>query len=118
MFSSEDVCRIIAECKLSGVAEITVEGVHLKFWQAKETEQPATELKPPLKISAIDHDKQSREFLEEEELLLREERLATMLLEDPAEFERQLASGELDEELIEDDRGPEYDDGTDEAARY
>lgn len=43
----------------------------------------------------VDHEKQTKEALEVDELRVKEDRLRQLAIEDPEEFERQILNGDL-----------------------
>lgn len=65
-----------------------------------------------LDLTDKEHEELRRAHLESEEVRLKEERVAQMILEDPIGFERMLENGEL-EEMIEDGSS---DEGADDSA--
>ena len=105
-FSVSDIERIIEVCHEKGVGEIDVGGLKLKFKEAA-VEPRAVPLYPPQ--VAVNHEQQAKDSLAVDELREKEERLGLLLLENPEEFERQLANGEL----LEEDEGS--DESSDEA---
>jgi hypothetical protein len=80
---------------LYDVSTIQVEGLELRF---DKKVPPASqiplnfELPMPSEPQLVAMEKDA---LEQDELLAKEERLRMLLIEDPMEFERQLAAGEL-----------------------
>ena len=110
-FSPDEICRIIKSCKFAGVSSLELGNLKVRFassvasepnrrnkrTQAQEEAVVSQETAPP-----TNHETQAQEALEVDELHLKEERLAMLMLEDPQEFERQLAAGDL-EEMVEDE---------------
>lgn len=102
------MCRIITTCATSGVGKFKLGGLELKFENPPETipfEAPE-KIEREFLIPVPDHEKNEKEAVELDEIRMKEEQVAMLILEDPAEFERQLVSGEL-EDMIE-DAGEEY----------
>lgn len=103
--SSISICRIIQSCRACGVSELKFGDLHVTFGKPAETAPMAFfgpvdsgPTKPSdTEISAI-QEKVSQEALVQDEAREKHERLAQMLIEDPAQFEQLLQSGRLDEE--------------------
>lgn len=89
-FSYEELCRIIEVCQSSGVVEIVLPGLSLKFEQKNNNTGRY--------VPEPDHENNAKESHAQSELELKEEQVAHLMLEDPVEFERQIASGELSED--------------------
>lgn len=78
-----------------------MEGISLKFAQAlPPLTVPAPTSPGPQQIEP-DHMQQNKDSLEMDELRTKEDQTAMLILEDPSEFERQLAAGELEEMIDE-----------------
>jgi hypothetical protein len=99
-FNMTELCSLIKECASSGVSELTLEPFRVVFSEQKK-EATTT---PPAYFYAqtsVEQDRQKLdddEVLLKEELRLREDQLSNALLEDPAEFERLLMAGELEDD--------------------
>ncbi len=77
-------------------------GLELQFGDAPEVSYvEAPRVKRGKKIAEPNHEQENKDSLELDELRTKEEQVAMLILEDPVEFERQLADGEL-EEMIDD----------------
>lgn len=101
-FSAKDLCVIIDACKQGGVRELAVGGLMLKFSSLVTLQPKANDGLVGPDLRDADHVAQSKEALEIDELLTKEEQLAQLMIEDPVEYERQIVAGEL-EETVEDD---------------
>lgn len=92
----------------AGVSELKFGGLHVKFGR------PADEPVPPLgypfmpqpqaqhpvtDLTEKQHVQQTKAAIEHDEILLREEQLARLLVEDPAKYEELLRDGELADAL-------------------
>lgn len=119
--SSEDACRIIEVSAKAGVVELQFNGLHVKF--GKTVEQLIAEGTPPYPympqtsapapVTALteeQHETQTKEALELDELRTKEEQLARALIENPIEYERLLRDGELVDDV---DTADSTDDGDD-----
>ena len=98
-FTPGEIRRIIKTCVESGVTHFEHNGLKMSF--SGNNPEYVANVPRGTKQPKPDHEKQAKEALESEELLTKEEQIAMLVLEDPVEFERQLAAGEL-EEMIDD----------------
>mgnify|MGYP001558964529 CR=1 FL=1 len=107
-FSEKGLCGIIKSCSEAQVSKFTFGD--LTIWvgpQSETTAQPANvgynhfaqvpQLNPETELSEIQKLKQSESLLQDE-LALKEDRLAQMFIEDPVQAERLLLDGAMDEE--------------------
>lgn len=94
-FTSEEICRILETCKTVGVKEFYLGELRFVF---NSGEALPDKVNPTTPVP-IDHEKQSKEALELDEMQEREDRLRLLAIEDPVEYERQI----VDEELEPDD---------------
>lgn len=96
----KDLCQLIRECGRAGVTELTLDPVRVVF-SPKPTEQEkntSIAWAPAAKTSAATNSPEQNELdLMRAELSLREDQLANVLLEDPAEYERLMMAGELED---------------------
>lgn len=101
-FTARDICRILESCKVTGVREFIFGDLHFEFRGDESPCDIFVEAPVPLTTmpskDLIDHDKQSIAALQLDEMRERESRLAHLLVEDPEEYERQIAHGELFED--------------------
>lgn len=68
--------------------------MHFEFFGDESLENIPSKVEMTV-APAIDHTKQTEDALELDELRTKEDRLNQLAIEDPVEFERQLANGEL-----------------------
>lgn len=99
--TSDEVCRIIETCNVNGVGELTFSGLTLKMGRPTQTAPaPGPDLVDTVTQEQIQMIQKeiSAEDLLAEEIDTRQEQLAQMLLEDPAEAERLILTGELEDD--------------------
>ncbi|MBL7716588.1 MAG: hypothetical protein JNL01_14080 [Bdellovibrionales bacterium] len=103
-WSTTEICRILEVGAKVGVQELRFHGLHVRFGRPAESLSPGPALArpsipssaPPEKaISEEQHNKQTQDALEADELRLKEDRLAQLFIENPLEAERMLMNGEL-----------------------
>lgn len=102
-FTMTELCSLIKECGSSGVSELTLDPFRVVFSDIKK-EATTTSLPHFYAQTSVEQDRQKlddEEVLLKEELRIRQDQLSNALLEDPAEFERLLMSGELEDEPTE-----------------
>lgn len=97
--NAKDVCAMIRACGESGVTELSFGPLTIRFAPKPSvgespSEPPKTEFHPPMYYRTTEEEQTQ---LLRDEVALKEERLAMALLEDPVEFEKLLAAGELEE---------------------
>lgn len=110
LISAEDACRIIEVCGKSNVSELRFRGIHVRFGRPTESFQgTGVPLEAPLGMEQAispypdteisrEPEPQNENSLLDEELRLKDERIAMALLENPAEAERLLLQGDLEDE--------------------
>lgn len=102
-FTADELCRIIDSCASRGVQSFSLGGLELTFGAEPQFIQPELrEVRRGKKLSLApepDHEQNEKDAVEQDELRTKEEQVAMLILEDPQEFERQLADGELEEML-------------------
>ena len=130
--TASDVCTIIEQSAKAGLAELSFDGLQISFVRTYEQRQiihgKVGGLEPPSpealaqmqqaslhpspynNLSDEHHIQRTKEQIEEDEIRLREDQLAQMLIEDPQKFEELLAQGELDAGIDVNDDGS--DDGS------
>ena len=91
MLSIKGICDLISVCGKSGVTELSFDTLKVSFSHSKTLEENA-----PIVLSG----RPEPENFEQIEQDLKEEHLSMALIENPAEYERLAAAGEL-----EDDQG-------------
>lgn len=117
-FTADELCLIVDTCVRRGVKSLRVGDLFLEFQSASpvDTSQIPQVMslgnERALDLTDKEHEELRRAHLESEEVRLKEERVAQMILEDPIGFERMLENGEL-EEMIEDGSS---DEGADDSA--
>jgi hypothetical protein len=104
LLKSEDVIKIIRECSTTGVSEITYGELHVKFGAtvvktqlfhtvgSEESPLPTPEDETSAAAKQIE-----AESIEIDEIETRSQQIAELILSDPFEFEKQIASGELED---------------------
>lgn len=104
--SSQDLDAIIRSCSAAGVSELKFGNLHITFAGKAKVEVVAN---PPIKasepeISEEKHKEQTKETVERNEILMREEQVAFSIIENPLLAEQLISEGELP-----DDDGSGYD---------
>jgi hypothetical protein len=88
--SATDICRIIKACQTSGVAEVTLDGLHLVFNsrrnESAEVPGPATDHTTLPIVEDIFGERDQAKLMDDNSLLEAEE--AQLLIDDPLAFER------------------------------
>lgn len=95
-----ELCALIKACGESGVTELSFGTLRVQFTPVtmREQSQPVDyQTEGALPINPVVSESDEKEAIADSELRLREEQLAKMLLEDPVQFEKLLAAGELEE---------------------
>lgn len=111
--TSREACLIINACKDAGVEELVWESLRIRF------RGPVQSIPVPIHVPEVTLERQKaieKESLETQEFDLRQEQLERLRVEDPLEYERLHAIGDLDEPSKVGDAGD--DDGTENQARY
>lgn len=94
MLKSDEVCALIKACGESGVSSLKWGNLQVSFERSpKEPETPPAI--PDTEISEEIAQSGTRR-LEQEEFNTKEDELATMLIENPLEYERMLTNRELE----------------------
>lgn len=97
--SVKDICRLIVACKENGVSELKIGTLHLFFGNAparaveKITPEAAI---PPEDLKAQDQENEIAAAQSKDE-----DEVSLMVIEDPVELERRIASGEMIDEITE-----------------
>lgn len=113
---SAEICSIIKVSAESGVTELKFGSLHVTFGRlTKEKEDiPLVQQNPtPNPVSVLtdeNHKKQQSDYLETEQMKLREEQLARALVEDPVKYEELLRTGDLTDGLDSPDGDEEFSD--------
>lgn len=103
---ASDVCAIIKTCKESNVSKLQFGDLQVDFtFHVEQFEAHPITGEAPLEQLI---EKQEKDTLEKEAMQSKSERLALMAIEDPAEYERLIMAGELEDEL-ESGREETYD---------
>lgn len=105
LLNTDDVCSIIKACGEHKVAELKFGGLYLKFDNPTgvmvgkdfQISQSVPQSHPDTEISERQAKQIEQEVIAVAEIQTKEDRLAQMMLEDPAEYERLLQSGELED---------------------
>lgn len=97
LFSPAGIAAILKSCKDSGVSELRLAELHVRFGRSAETQpfdgQDAT--LPGKTMPEPDHDKQNQAALEAEELSTREQQIAELEINDPLGAQRLIQQGLL-----------------------
>lgn len=106
--TSQELNAIIRLCSQSGVAELNFGNLQIKFGLNSKLQEstPPNLVTSDVEISETQHKEQTRQAIEQDELRIKEERLAFAMVEDPGLAEELLEEGDL---LSVD----ELDDGSD-----
>jgi hypothetical protein len=95
----KDVCEIIAACATNGVATMKWGSLEIQF---KASHAPSQETLPnPIEASSQGPEKEpevSPELLQKIEQDMKQEELASMMINDPAQFEELLSAGAIEHE--------------------
>jgi hypothetical protein len=103
--TASEICKIIKSGKECGVSTVVVRDtyVRIEFGVAAQAPEPTptaqpskVEIEEQLPLSDIQYSRDSKELEEEDEL-------AELAIEDPVEYERRLAAGELEDGKEEND---------------
>lgn len=100
--SFNEVCDIIKTSAEHGVSTLKFGTLHLEFGRPpKQQPAPPVESANPLvnpeeEISDAQHTEQTKAQLERDEVSLREEQIAHMMIENPSRAEEMLANGEIE----------------------
>jgi Tfp pilus assembly pilus retraction ATPase PilT len=108
--SSREVCLILDSSAKAGVSELRFGDLHVKFGGPAEIRisgdlppypfvKQSSAIAPVVDLTEAQHEKQNKDSIEMDEILLREEKLARALVEDPSEYERLLERGELSDDV-------------------
>lgn len=108
-FTSLDLCAIIEACYNFNVSRLHCRGLDLEFGRPANSEpgkgsfsdSPA----PVAAITDIEHDTNTKDSLEKDELDWRDEQVSLAVLEDPSFAEQLIIDGELEDA---DDDGSEF----------
>lgn len=103
VLNAAGICSILEASALAGVRVLKFAGLEVEFGPKAEPLPLAYRYPPSAEITEPNHEKQSRESVEMDELMLRENRIQDLLLEDPLQAEQLIADGEL----ADDDRANE-----------
>jgi hypothetical protein len=93
---SYDICNLIKTCSVSGVLELNYGELHIKF-ASKDIEAPSEPAIAGRKSDATKSTVIEQDSIEQDELKTKQDQLDLMLIEDPAEYERLLIAGELED---------------------
>lgn len=96
--TAQEICSILGACGAAGVAELKFGDLQVSFHRPVEAQMDQTPpvYQPEAAISEI-HAAQEIEksSIEQEEFDVKTERLALMMVEDPAQYEKLFLDGEL-----------------------
>lgn len=94
-FSPEGIRVILEACEATGVSELRLGELHVRFGSHTEPTQDAASLHPAKATAEPNHDQINQETLERDELLLREAQIEELLITDPLRAEELMNQGEL-----------------------
>lgn len=92
--SAKDIVVLIRACKGMGVTELKFGSLHIRFSEQVTQEKPRDQV-PKIPVETINQIED--ETLESQESDIKQTQLELMLIENPAEYERLVQSGELDD---------------------
>lgn len=107
--SADEICRILEASAKAGVRVLKFGTLEATFEPSGVVPPTATDQRPApptpaAEIAEPNHERQTRESIELDELALREDQVGELLLSDPLEAERLISEGELgDNERRSDD---------------
>lgn len=103
--SREDVCSIIETSAKARVVELKFNGLHVVFGRTADKQviennsYPFVHQAPAIPsvkdLTEDQHRQQTKEAIEADEVSLREDQLARLLVEDPVRYEQLISAGEL-----------------------
>jgi hypothetical protein len=102
--SSEEVCSIIKACGESHITELKFRGLELRRDPAPVLQLANTY--PVTEITETQHNKQTANSIETEEIRLKADQIRELQISDPLAYEQMLARGELedaDDDELDDD---------------
>jgi hypothetical protein len=91
--TAKDICNILRACRESGASKLKFAGIEAEFFPADYMK--ASESLPEAEISVEQAAVVDEQQLARDEFRAKSERLAMMLIEDPAQYEKLLLDGEL-----------------------
>jgi hypothetical protein len=99
LLSATEICEIIKQCGLSGVSQLTFNGLSVKLGLPHiEHSRPDEVHQGTAPVSQQHQPSQTREAVIEDQLRQTERELDQLLINDPLEYERQIRSGDLVDE--------------------
>jgi hypothetical protein len=95
--TAEQICHILKACGESGVSKLKFAGLEAEFYKIAQSDIlfPDAQPLPEAEISQAQAAESEKEGLRWDEIRLKTERLAAMLVEDPAQYEKLLLDGDL-----------------------
>jgi hypothetical protein len=97
MLKPSELCDVLKACHDAKVRELKFKGLHVIFAPAEMGSAIQGDLTTEVTTALGAVKLLEREANEKDELALREEQLALMRIENPAEYEAMLSAGELDD---------------------
>lgn len=101
--SCRDVCDIIKVSAKAGVYKLKFKDLHIEFGRPTEgVNSPVQQniaINPVVDLTGEQHYQQTKNAVEADEVSLREEQLARLLVEDPVKYEELLRDGELSDDM-------------------
>ncbi len=95
-FTPDEIKDIIQTCVQANVRELEIGDLYVQFGRPAELDPvPPSKPQPEMAISDEKHDAMTADSILFEEFREKQRRLDMLAIEDPAEFERQIADGEL-----------------------
>ena len=100
-FKSKEIIAIIRTCRAQGVSSFQHGDLHICFG-TPAIEKSTNPAEPPAIGTEGEIARIETEGLIQEEIKVKDDELATMLIEDPARYEELLSEGDLTDEVADD----------------
>jgi hypothetical protein len=89
--------KIMQLCNKAGVKTYQQGDLRLEFHEQMPQTVTTGYVRMPRGMAKTDHEKESEDARVQDELRVKEDQLAMLMIENPEEFERQIAAGDLEE---------------------
>lgn len=96
VLSSQDICEIIKTCGESGVVDLEYGNLRISFQARNEPCQDELHYQSPGPVTAIPKVMEEDNLIRPDEMSVKEDELANMIIEDPLQYEALLANKELE----------------------
>lgn len=97
-FKLKEICELIKVCGASGVTELKVGELHVQFSSKAHGGSVSSGIELPIIKNTDQLVETEQEVILRDEIKLKQDQLDLALIESPAEYERLLMSGELEDE--------------------